>query len=244
MKYLLPLIFGFCVLLIADHVCAGNDDICAKVTCGNHGNCIVKTDGNPVCACHEGYSPDASTGLSCLPVSSAKAAKESKPAAKPKAKKVPPPPPGQQCSVDEHCKHYKVCYEGRCIAKSKRNQYLEWSNMTAEQRTKKSGNMILSGWILTGIGGAAMIVGFTNIFVGALNDEKTIFRSGLVIAPIGMVSLVVGVSLASTGTKIKNYPPRHEKIGFSIPTKNRKITLQPAFAVEHNAGLFGLSGRF
>ncbi len=246
MKYLSPLIFCFVLLLMATRAGAGESDICAKVTCGNHGNCIVKTDGNPVCACHEGYSPDAATGLSCLPVSSAKAAKEAQPLPKSdkKNKQIPPPPPGQQCAVDDHCKHYKVCYQGQCIDKSKRDQYLEWSKMTPQQRTKKSGNMILAGAILTGIGGATMIVGFTNIFVGALNDEKDIFRSGLIIAPTGMVTLLIGASLLSVGTKIKNFPPRKETLGFCIPVKDRTIVLEPTLAVGDNAGMFGLSGRF
>jgi len=43
-------------------------DPCKGVSCSNHGNCVV-VDGNPVCACEEGYAPDEVSGLSCQPVS-------------------------------------------------------------------------------------------------------------------------------------------------------------------------------
>ena len=82
MKYTIPLFVCLCVVFATISAAAGETDICDKITCGNHGDCIVKTDGNPVCACHEGYSPDATTGLSCLPISSAKAAQDAKPVTK------------------------------------------------------------------------------------------------------------------------------------------------------------------
>lgn len=40
---------------------------CAKVTCANHGVCVMKR-GEPVCACDEGYEADPTTGLSCRPI--------------------------------------------------------------------------------------------------------------------------------------------------------------------------------
>jgi len=256
MKYLLPLFFCSCGLLTAARAAAEDTDICAKVTCGNHGNCIVKTDGNPVCACHEGYSPDASTGLSCLPISSPKAASEAKPVAKPATKQepkakqepqpkhIPPPPPDQQCSVDEHCKHYTVCYEGLCIDKTKKKQYLEWSNMPLEAKTKKANNMIIAGSVVVGVGGAVTIVGCINFFVGAFAEDESIFKSGFVLAPIGMVTVIVGAAVLSVGTKLKKHPTRNTALGLHIPTNNSEIILEPIFAVGENSGLFGLSGRF
>ncbi len=252
MKYLAPFIICFCALLTTNRAAAEDTDICAKVTCGNHGDCIVKTDGNPVCACHEGYSPDASTGLSCLPVSSAKAADAAQPVAKPKPKAeakpepkpIPPPPPNQQCSVDEHCKHYTVCYEGLCIDKIKKKQYLEWSNMPLEAKTKKANNMIIAGSVLVGVGGAVTIVGCINFFVGAFAEDKSIFKSGFILAPIGMVTVIVGAAVLSVGTKLKKHPTRNAALGLRIPTKNNEIIMEPIFAVGENSGLFGLSGRF
>jgi hypothetical protein len=244
MKYVFPLLLCVGVLLQTGRAAAGDTNICAKVSCGNHGNCIVKTDGNPVCACHEGYSPDSSTGLSCLPVSSSNAANAATAAAKPKQKQIPPPPPGQQCSVDEHCKHYTVCYEGMCISKNKKAQYVGWSKMTSEQRAKKANNLIISGAVLVGVGGALTIVGCINFFIGALDEKDSLFTTGLVLAPIGMVTVVIGASILSLGTKIKNYPARNETLGFRIPTKTREIILAPTIAVGDNTGLFGLSARF
>ena len=37
---------------------------CADVSCAGHGKCVVK-GGEPMCACDNGYVPDATTGLSC-----------------------------------------------------------------------------------------------------------------------------------------------------------------------------------
>ncbi len=42
---------------------------CKDITCSNHGKCVVK-GGEPVCACFEGYAPDSTAGLSCLPLAS------------------------------------------------------------------------------------------------------------------------------------------------------------------------------
>ena len=248
MKVSLTLTCCFGALLIAECVSAGDADICAKVTCGNHGDCIVKTDGNPVCACHEGYSPDAATGLSCLPISSSKAAVESKPVAgkmgKDKEKQIPPPPAGAQCSVDDHCKHYTVCYEGSCISKSKRNRYLEWSNMPRDELARKSKKTILAGSVLLGVGGAAMIAGLTSVFVGAANGNESVYYAGLIVAPVGMISMVIGGSLLSTGTKMKKHHQRHQKAAFCIPASTAKITLSPTIQVGDNTGIFGFSGRF
>lgn len=43
---------------------------CDRVSCSGHGNCIV-VDTRPTCACDEGYMPDHTNGLSCLPVQQA-----------------------------------------------------------------------------------------------------------------------------------------------------------------------------
>ncbi len=40
--------------------------VCALVNCSGHGLCIEQ-DGKPMCACNEGYAPDSTNGLSCLP---------------------------------------------------------------------------------------------------------------------------------------------------------------------------------
>jgi EGF-like domain len=45
------------------------NDHCRNVGCSNHGICVSKA-GSPVCSCDEGYAPDSSTGLSCLPLPS------------------------------------------------------------------------------------------------------------------------------------------------------------------------------
>jgi hypothetical protein len=38
---------------------------CEKVTCGGHGQCVLKQTG-PVCACEPNYLPDQATGLHCV----------------------------------------------------------------------------------------------------------------------------------------------------------------------------------
>ncbi len=40
------------------------EGVCAKVACSGHGQCIETANG-PACACHAGYTPDA-TGLNCV----------------------------------------------------------------------------------------------------------------------------------------------------------------------------------
>jgi len=60
------LFIGIVTWTLSTSVFAQDADPCEKVTCSNHGDCIVKGD-EPVCACHEGYIPDATTGLSCQP---------------------------------------------------------------------------------------------------------------------------------------------------------------------------------
>ncbi len=44
-----------------------SSDPCAVVTCANHGTCVVK-EGDPICACDDGYEADPATGLSCRPI--------------------------------------------------------------------------------------------------------------------------------------------------------------------------------
>ena len=41
-------------------------DPCARVSCSNHGTCVV-VQGQPVCACDEGYVADPATRLTCNP---------------------------------------------------------------------------------------------------------------------------------------------------------------------------------
>lgn len=48
-------------------------DTCASISCSNHGTCVMAGD-RPACSCDEGYQPDATTGLSCLPLTPAPAA--------------------------------------------------------------------------------------------------------------------------------------------------------------------------
>ncbi|MBW2263754.1 MAG: hypothetical protein JRG91_17470 [Deltaproteobacteria bacterium] len=62
------------LVLAAPGHALGQDDPCAGVSCSNHGTCVTR-DGDPACACDEGYFPDETTGLSCQPVPEPAAAK-------------------------------------------------------------------------------------------------------------------------------------------------------------------------
>jgi hypothetical protein len=42
-----------------------SDSSCADVTCSNHGNCVL-LNGQPSCACDDGYAADSVNGLSCI----------------------------------------------------------------------------------------------------------------------------------------------------------------------------------
>ncbi len=65
---IIGLFIGLFTGTLSTSVIAQDADPCEKVTCSNHGNCIVK-GGEPVCACDEGFIPDTTTGMSCQPVS-------------------------------------------------------------------------------------------------------------------------------------------------------------------------------
>ncbi len=72
------LLSGFLIVTLSGKVAAQESDPCEKVSCSNHGDCIIK-GGDPVCACHEGDTPDETTGLSCQSVSLTKKATSAEP---------------------------------------------------------------------------------------------------------------------------------------------------------------------
>jgi len=77
-------------------------DKCAGVTCSNHGTCVVKS-GEPMCACHEGYAPDPTTGLSCLPHGTAAPPPTPAPAPQPAPAPAPAPPPDETTACKDKC---------------------------------------------------------------------------------------------------------------------------------------------
>ena len=68
---------------------------CKGVTCAGHGTCVVK-GGDPMCACHEGFAPDAVTGLSCQATGASVPAPTPAPAPAASSSLQPPPPSEQQ----------------------------------------------------------------------------------------------------------------------------------------------------
>ena len=72
---------------------------CKGITCSSHGKCVVKS-GEPVCACYEGYAPDTTAGLSCIPLTSSGAwAAISEPPEEEDDDESSKPLPGLACSL-------------------------------------------------------------------------------------------------------------------------------------------------
>ena len=64
MKYAVPLFFA---ITLASPLADAQENPCVGITCSGAGVCALSETGGPICACHEGYAPDA-TGLNCLAV--------------------------------------------------------------------------------------------------------------------------------------------------------------------------------
>jgi hypothetical protein len=69
MKHAVPL---FLAILFATTHASAQENPCEGVTCSGAGVCALSESGGPICACNEGYAPDA-TGLNCLAVVAATA---------------------------------------------------------------------------------------------------------------------------------------------------------------------------
>lgn len=71
----------FLAILLASTHASAQDNPCEGVTCSGAGVCALSESGGPICACNEGYAPDA-TGLNCIAVVAATAPppEEAKPA--------------------------------------------------------------------------------------------------------------------------------------------------------------------
>ena len=84
MKNAIPLFFA---IVLASPLADAQENPCEGVTCSGAGVCALSESGGPICACNEGYVPDA-TGLNCVAVVAATA---------------PAPPPAAATTAPKAC---------------------------------------------------------------------------------------------------------------------------------------------
>jgi hypothetical protein len=114
----------------------------------------------------------------------------------------------------------------------------------------KADKLIISGAVLTGVGGIGLIIGGALIKNERDNYDPDEWFAGLGAAiysislmPTFGVVLVTGIVLLSVGLAKRKKMERNS-LAFDIKTKHGKVTLEPTFAASENGGVFGLSGRF
>jgi hypothetical protein len=103
----------------------------------------------------------------------------------------------------------------------------------------KADKLIISGAVLTAVGGASLIV------FGAVQATQDGYIELLTLPglQIGGIVLATGIVVLSVGLA-KRKKMKRNSLAFDIKTKHGKVTLEPTFAASENGGIFGLSGRF
>ncbi len=161
-----------------------NANPCDGLSCANHGQCVVK-QGDPICACDEGYEADPTTGLSCRPIQAAVQ-----------------PVPEKELTEQEQVEHILGANKGRLDAKYQEYVKLGGSSfadyMYRDFTKKRNAGIPV---LLLGLTSYGVAIGLAVKNNTSANPSKGLAVGTVICSLTGTTMIIVGSVLTGKGNK-------------------------------------------